>query len=92
VEGYVESTAMGWLAGINAARWSKGEMPLVPPATTAIGSLVRYITETSPEGFQPMNVNFGLLPPLSGRVPKHHRRRAMSERALHDLEEWKAGC
>jgi methylenetetrahydrofolate--tRNA-(uracil-5-)-methyltransferase len=91
VEGYVESAAMGWLAGVNAARWSKEEPPLVPPATTAIGSLVRYITEASPDGFQPMNVNFGLLPPLSGRVPRQRRRMALSERALRDLEEWKAG-
>jgi methylenetetrahydrofolate--tRNA-(uracil-5-)-methyltransferase len=89
VEGYVESTAMGWLAGVNAARWARGETLLVPPSATAIGSLVRYITEASPDGFQPMNVNFGLLPPHEGRMPKAQRRPALSHRALEDLESWK---
>jgi methylenetetrahydrofolate--tRNA-(uracil-5-)-methyltransferase len=89
VEGYVESTAMGWLAGVNAARWTRGETLLVPPSATAIGSLVRYITEASPDGFQPMNVNFGLLPSHEGRAPKAQRRPALSHRALQELETWK---
>jgi methylenetetrahydrofolate--tRNA-(uracil-5-)-methyltransferase len=88
VEGYVESTAMGFLAGLNAARWLRGEPLLIPPATTAMGSLVRYLTEAAPEGFQPMNVNYGLFPPLTGPVPKDRRRMAVSMRALQELEAW----
>jgi methylenetetrahydrofolate--tRNA-(uracil-5-)-methyltransferase len=89
VEGYVESTAMGLLSGINAARLLQGESSLVPPATTAMGSLVHYITTASPHGFQPMNVNFGLLPPLGRTVRKEFRRRALADRALADLGAWK---
>jgi methylenetetrahydrofolate--tRNA-(uracil-5-)-methyltransferase len=88
VEGYVESTAMGLLAGVNAARWIRGEDLLVPPETTAMGALVHYITTASPRGFQPMNVNFGLFPPLPGRMKKALRRRAMALRALEELENW----
>lgn len=88
VEGYVESTAMGLLAGLNAARRVLGLEPLVPPETTALGALVRYLTESSPKGFQPMNVNYGLFPPLKKRVPKRERRAALAQRALEDLAEW----
>lgn len=88
VEGYVESTAMGLLAGVNAARWLMGQAPVVPPRTTAIGSLLNYITGASPNGFQPMNVNFGLLPPLSQQVPKDRRRKELAHRALQDLKAW----
>ncbi len=88
VEGYVESTAMGLLAGLNAARWVMGQAPVVPPGSTAIGSLVHYITGASPEGFQPMNVNFGLLPPLYRQVPKEQRRKELAHRALRDLKAW----
>ena len=86
VEGYVESTAMGLLAGINAARMAKGEPLMIPPPTTAIGSLVHYITSPEVKHFQPMNVNFGLFPPLEGRLRGKDKKRAMSERALKDLE------
>jgi len=89
VEGYVESTAIGLISGINAARWLRGEPMLVPPETTALGSLVQYITTASPHAFQPMNVNYGLLPPLGRRVRKEFRRRALAERALADLGDWK---
>jgi methylenetetrahydrofolate--tRNA-(uracil-5-)-methyltransferase len=88
VEGYVESTAMGLVAGINAARRIQGKPLLVPPETTATGGLLRYLTEATPENFQPMNVNFGLFPPLSGRVPKIQRRSGLSQRALETLESW----
>jgi methylenetetrahydrofolate--tRNA-(uracil-5-)-methyltransferase len=64
VEGYMESTAMGLLAGINAWQVAEGERPAVPPVTTAIGALIHYITHSSTLPFQPMNVNFGLFPPL----------------------------
>lgn len=89
VEGYLESTAMGLLAGLNAARRCLGLPLLVPPETTAIGALVHYITSASPVGFQPMNVNFGLFPPLGETVPKANRKAAIVERALRDLERWK---
>lgn len=88
VEGYVESTAMGLLAGLNGARRALGSPPLVPPETTAVGALVRYLTQASPKDFQPMNVNYGLFPPLKGRVPKKERRAALARRALEDLEHW----
>ena len=88
VEGYVESTAMGLLAGINAARMAKGQSLIIPPPTTAIGSLVHYITDPRVKGFQPMNVNFGLFPPLKGRFRGRDKRRALSERALQDLDHF----
>lgn len=88
VEGYVESTAMGLLAGINAARIAQGEIPAYPPPTTATGSLVRYLTDPRVKEFQPMNVNFGLFPPLEGRLRRRDKKRAVSERALKDLKGW----
>jgi methylenetetrahydrofolate--tRNA-(uracil-5-)-methyltransferase len=88
VEGYVESSAMGLLAGINAARRARG-LPLVtPPPTTAHGALIAHLTNTATRDFQPMNVNFGLFPPLSRRIPKKHRGAAYAERALQDLTAW----
>lgn len=88
VEGYVESTAMGLLAGLNAARLIQAKPPLIPPPTTAVGSLVHYITNPKVREFQPMNVNFGLLPTMEKRLRGKDKRKAMSERALKDLEEW----
>ncbi len=88
VEGYVESTAMGLLAGMNAANLMRAKSPLIPPPTTAIGSLVHYITDPKVREFQPMNVNFGLLPPIEKLLRGKDKRKAMSERALKDLEEW----
>ncbi|MBQ5636237.1 MAG: methylenetetrahydrofolate--tRNA-(uracil(54)-C(5))-methyltransferase (FADH(2)-oxidizing) TrmFO, partial [Selenomonadales bacterium] len=64
VEGYVESAASGLMAGINAARLARGEEPLIFPEDTAHGALSHYITHAEGKNFQPMNVNFGLLPPL----------------------------
>lgn len=89
VEGYMESAATGLLAGINAVALCRG-LPLhVPPATTAHGALVRYIASANTETFQPMNINFGLLPALATPLrPKQARRQAMIERALTDLEQW----
>ena len=89
VEGYVESAAAGLIAGINAARLALGERPVVPPAETMLGSLARYITSADPEHFQPMNANFGLLPPLPERVRgKEARRKAQVERALEAISKW----
>ncbi len=90
VEGYAESAATGLLAGINAAAVCRGLPLQVPPATTAHGALVRYIAAANPDTFQPMNVNFGLLPPLDKPIrPKKARREAMITRALADLDAWR---
>jgi methylenetetrahydrofolate--tRNA-(uracil-5-)-methyltransferase len=89
VEGYMESAAMGLLAGINAFRSARGMNPVVPPRTTAIGALIHYITHSQAIPFQPMNINFGLFPPLQGKVRGREKRRVMTRRALEAMEEWK---
>lgn len=89
VEGYMESTAMGFVAGINAANSLQGQEIVLPPRTTAMGALLGHITNLYARDFQPMNVNFGLFPPLEGRGGKREKRRRMSERALRDLEPWR---
>jgi methylenetetrahydrofolate--tRNA-(uracil-5-)-methyltransferase len=88
VEGYVESAATGLLAGINAARLLGGQPPAVPPSTTALGALVRYITDPGRTDFQPMNVNFGLLPPLFLPVRGRAKKEMMARRALADMDAW----
>jgi methylenetetrahydrofolate--tRNA-(uracil-5-)-methyltransferase len=88
VEGYIESAASGLVAGINAARFLRGERPVAPPATTALGSLLAYITDPERKDFQPMNVNFGILPPLAPMPPKKIKKELMVERALADIELW----
>jgi len=88
VEGYVESAAMGILAGINAVRLVQGLGPLTAPETTAMGALAAYIGKESKKDFQPMNVNFGIFPPLKGKIPRRLRGRHYRERALRDLKEW----
>ncbi len=96
-EGYVESAAIGLLAGRFAAAERKGRAPRLPPPTTALGALLGHITGgATAETFQPMNINFGLFPPLDaeiGRRPPRGRERkqAMSARALTDLAGWLAG-
>jgi len=89
VEGYVESAAMGLLAGINAARLATGEQPVVPPAATALGSLVNHLTGSDPKRFQPSNVNFGLFPAWQTKVKKKMRGQERSQLALTALEEWR---
>ena len=80
---------MGLLAGMNGARLIQG-IPLVsPPQTTAMGGLVHYICNPQVKEFQPMNVNFGLLPPLGEPRKGKDKREALAKRALKDLEEWK---
>ena len=92
VEGYTESAASGLLAGINLARLLGGETPLLPPPTTMLGALYRYLREARPEDFQPMNANFGLLEPLPDRVAdKTERRRRLVARAREDFEAFAAG-
>jgi methylenetetrahydrofolate--tRNA-(uracil-5-)-methyltransferase len=87
VEGYMESTAMGILAGVNALRYAKGLPVVVPPPTTALGALIRYITGTETLPFQPMNINFGLFPPIEGRG--HRKRELIVKRALEAIRTWK---
>ncbi|MGI6491720.1 MAG: methylenetetrahydrofolate--tRNA-(uracil(54)-C(5))-methyltransferase (FADH(2)-oxidizing) TrmFO [Pelotomaculum sp.] len=87
VEGYVESTASGLVAGFNAARRALGKEPLAFPIDTGHGALARYITSADPAHFQPMNISFGLLPPLEQRIRhKKERYRAIAQRALKSLE------
>src|SRR6266436_79867 len=87
VEGYMESAATGILAGLNLARLLRGEEPLVPPPTTMLGALCRYLREADPEHFQPMNANFGLLDPLDEPVKdKAKKRERLAQRALTAMD------
>lgn len=91
VEGYIESTAMGLLAGIHAARLVQDKPLLAPPAATAHGALMAHLTASDPAHFQPSNINFGLFPPLAftGRkLPKKERGRQRAEQALALLQQW----
>jgi methylenetetrahydrofolate--tRNA-(uracil-5-)-methyltransferase len=90
VEGYVESTAIGLLAGINGARLLQGKEPVIPPPETALGSLITHLTAGNPKRFQPSNINFGLFPGLQKRVPKKFRGEKYAERAIKALTEWQA--
>jgi methylenetetrahydrofolate--tRNA-(uracil-5-)-methyltransferase len=87
VEGYTESAATGLLAGINLARLLAGAPPLVPPPTTMLGALCRYLREADPAHFQPMNANFGLIEPLAAPPrDKARRKERLAERALVDID------
>ena len=95
VEGYTESAATGLLAGINLARLLEGEEPLVPPPTTMLGALYRYLREAEPAHFQPMNANFGLVEPLETPVKdKMKRKEKLVERAMGEMEKFATtiGC
>ena len=88
VEGYVESTASGMTAGIQLARRLLGQAPLNLPETTAVGALSRYISGGSVAKFQPMNINFGIMPPLGRKIRKKQEKNlALAQRALEDLKE-----
>jgi methylenetetrahydrofolate--tRNA-(uracil-5-)-methyltransferase len=93
VEGYTESLGTGLLAGINLARRLCGLPPTVPPPTTMLGALYRYLREADPKHFQPMNANFGLVEPLdiSGKVSKERKKQLLVERAQADFSDWLAG-
>jgi methylenetetrahydrofolate--tRNA-(uracil-5-)-methyltransferase len=89
VEGYTESAASGILAGINLDRLLSGRPPALPPPTTMLGALCRYLRDARPDAFQPMNSNFGLLEPLAD-APRDRtlRRRLTVERARRDFADW----
>lgn len=88
VEGYVESMAMGLLAGINAARLVMEKPLVVPPPATAHGAMIHHLTDTDPKHFQPSNVNFGLFPPLGKKIRKRERGGYRSKLALEQLKVW----
>jgi methylenetetrahydrofolate--tRNA-(uracil-5-)-methyltransferase len=90
VEGYVESVASGWLAGLNAARLARGQEPVAAPPKSATGALARYVSQAEAKTFQPANITFALLEPL----PEDLRRKIKRKRERHELqvklalEEW----
>ena len=88
VEGYVESTASGLVAGINAARMYQEQELIKFPLTTAIGGLMNYIVTADSKHFQPMNVNFSLIPPLEGKKIRNKKEKnaIIAQRALNDLD------
>ena len=93
VEGYVESAAIGLLAGRFLAAERRGRLLQEPPATTALGALLGHITGgADARSFQPMNINFGLFPPMQGladgRRGRAERKPALATRALADLDRW----
>ncbi|MEP7226158.1 MAG: methylenetetrahydrofolate--tRNA-(uracil(54)-C(5))-methyltransferase (FADH(2)-oxidizing) TrmFO [Gemmatimonadales bacterium] len=96
VEGYTESLGTGLMAGINLARQLQGQPVVVPPPTTMLGGLYRYLREADPRHFQPMNANFGLLDPLPGKslpraqrgVKKDRKKDLLVLRAQADFERW----
>src|SRR5215470_8102062 len=93
VEGYVESVAMGWLAGVNAARLAFGHELIEAPLASATGALAYYVSHAETENFQPVNITFALLPPLPelakrGSRNKRERRQLQVELALKEWDEW----
>ncbi len=89
VEGYVESIAMGLLAGLHAATLATGSEPLPPPRVTALGSLVHYLAHADPRDFQPANITFDLLPPQEQKIrDRAQRHQLQCERALKELDIW----
>ncbi len=89
VEGYMGNIATGLLAGVNAARFCKGQWPITLPPTTMLGALCHYVTHADLKDFQPMKANFGILPPLTDpdHLGKRERARAYADRALADLDD-----
>ena len=89
VEGYTESAASGILAGINLGRSLSDQEPLIPPPTTVLGGLFRYLRDADPKHFQPMNSNWGLVDPLSQRIrSKRARRESLAQRANENFLVW----
>ena len=90
VEGYVESAASGIIAGINAARVALGKEPVFPSKETMIGALLDHVANCPIKDFQPMNSNFGILPPISEPHPKKMNKQLKAERARRAMEEFVA--
>lgn len=92
VEGYLESAATGLAVALDLLR-ERRDLPLdPPPPTTGLGALVRHLTESDPDHFQPANVHYGLFPPLEPEPPKRERRAAHAARAARDLAAWRERC
>ena len=90
VEGYVESAASGFLVGVEIARRLRGMEPVNFPQETAIGALGLYVSNQSITQFQPMNINFGIIPPLDHRVKgKRNKNAELSQRSLAVIEQLK---
>ena len=93
VEGYVESVATGWLAGINAVKFANEQNLVTAPITGAIGSLCRYVSNAETKNFQPVNITFALLEPISVELRKKYRNKRerhgiQVEMALEDWDKW----
>jgi methylenetetrahydrofolate--tRNA-(uracil-5-)-methyltransferase len=93
VEGYVESVATGWLAGLNAARLAAGKPLLEAPSKSATAALARYVTSADTKNYQPANITFALLEPLAEEQRrlvrrKHERRQLQVELALKEWDTW----
>lgn len=88
VEGYVESAAMGLLAGINAVRLAEDKAALVPPPETALGALIHHLTATEAKHFQPSNINFGLFPAFTEKIRKKFRGEERAKRSALAMELW----
>jgi methylenetetrahydrofolate--tRNA-(uracil-5-)-methyltransferase len=99
-EGYLESAATGWLAGLNAARLALGQTPVTPPPESMLGGLVRYLASANPKNFQPMNTNWAIVPELSPeiitqnfgekrkKIGKREKRPLMYRRGLTAFQGW----
>lgn len=88
VEGYLESAATGLVVGLYLSLERSGVSASALPRTTALGALARHLTESSPERFQPANINYGLFPELGRRLKREQRKQAMVERARRALADW----
>ena len=89
VEGYVESAAMGILAGINSSLLQKNSAVTIPPPETAFGALIHHLTTTEAQKFQPSNINFGLFPPIGKKMAKKMRGQYRYKKAIDALRQWR---